>query len=214
MGASLYENSLPVGPIAALPWSAVQTPSRSTVFLTLGVAIPAALVAIGPLALLVAHLATDRAAFALVTERPGSAAIAFFCLFVWLLVFGWPMAQVLATIGSCRHITLANGTVIVRDKKLLARTAWSQPIASYTGLAHRVTTSLSGTRHELILIHPNAGRSILLATAPKIGQIEIDGVAQLLGCREIAAPTPYVFNRGREQDLRTDSGSGRLAAAH
>jgi hypothetical protein len=214
MGASLYENSLPTGPIAALPWRAVQTPSRSAILLTLGVAIPAACVAIGPLALLIAHLATDQAALALVTDRPGSAAIALFGLLAWLLVFGWPMAHVLATIGSSRHITVADDTVIVRDQKLLGRTTWSQPVAAYTGLAHRVTTSLSGTRHELILVHPTPARSILLATAAKIGQSEIDCAAQLLGCREIAAPAPYGLAKGREMDSVVDVGSGRLAAAN
>jgi hypothetical protein len=214
MGASPFEHSLPSGPITAMPWSAVQTPSRSTMFLTLGVAIPAALVAIGPLAILIAHLATDPAAFALVTLRPESSLIALLGLTAWLLVFGWPMARVLATMGSSRHIVIADGVITVRDRQLLNRTKWSQPVAAYTGVAHRVTTSLSGTRHELLLVHPTLARSILLATAAKIGQNEIDSVAQLLGCREIAAPAPYRFTLGRELDLAIDKGSGRLAAAH
>lgn len=214
MGASPFEQSLPTGPITAMPWSAVQTPSRSTMFLTLGVAIPAALVAIGPLAILIAHLATDPAAFALVMLRPDSSLIALLGLTAWLLVFGWPMARVLATIGSSRHIIIAEGVITVRDRQFLNQTQWSQPVAAYTGVAHRVTTSLSGTRHELILVHPVPAHSILLATGPKISQTEIDSVAQVLDCREIAAPAPYRLAQGRELDLAIDMGSGRLAAAH
>jgi hypothetical protein len=214
MGASLFEHSLPTGPITAMPWSAVQTPSRSTMFLTLGVAIPAALVAIGPLIILIAHLATDPAAFALVMLRPDSSLIVLLGLTAWLLVFGWPVARVLATIGSSRHIVISDGVITVRDRQLLSQNKWSQPIGAYSGVAHRVTTSLSGTRHELLLVHPTLSRSILLATAAKIDQIEIDSVAHLLGCREIAAPAPYRLTQGREQNLHIDVGSGRLAAAH
>ncbi len=214
MGASLFENSQPAEPMTILPWRASQTPSRSTMFLTLGVAIPAAFVAIGPLALFIAHLATDPSALALVMHRPQSSLVVLLGLTAWLLVFGWPMARVLATIGSSRHITLADGTVTVHDRQFLHQTTWTQPVLAYSGVAHRVTTSLSGTRHELILVHPIVARTILLATAPKIGQTEIDNVAHMLGCREIAAPASYRFARGREQDLRIDIGSGVLAVAH
>lgn len=198
----------------ALPWSAIQTPSRSTMFFTLGVAIPAAIVAIGPLVILAGHLATGPAALALVLQRPHASLVALLGLTAWMVMFGWPMARVLATIGSSRHIALANDVVTVRDRRLLRQTTWSQPVCAYVGVAHRVTTSLSGTRHELMLVHPTPARSILLATATKIGQTEIDSVARLLGCREIAAPAPYRFAHGREQDLRVDIGSGQLAAAH
>lgn len=214
MGARAFENSQPAGPLSALPWSSRQTASRSAMFLTLGVAIPAALVAIGPLALLAAHLATDQGALAMVTHNPTSAAVALVGFAAWLLVFGVPVVQVLATIGSSRHITIADGCVTVCDHHLSRQTTWSQNVFAYHGVAHRVTTSLSSTRHELILVHPIAAHSILLVTAPKIDQAEIDAVAQVLGCREIAAPAPYQFAASGDNNLAADHRAGQLAGAH
>jgi hypothetical protein len=70
---------------------------------------------------------------------------------------------------------------------------WSAPLASYTGVAHHVRASLSGARHELILVHPVWEKSILLSVAPRTSQSEVERVASLLGHKEIPPAELYRF---------------------
>ena len=67
------------------------------------------------------------------------------------------------------------------------------PLASFAGVAHHVRASLSGTRHELILVHPDREKSVLLSLAAKVAQAEVDRVAALLGHKEISPGVLYRF---------------------
>ena len=53
--------------------------------------------------------------------------------------------------------------------------------------------SLSGTRHELILVHPERDKCVLLSVAPRTTQAEVDRVATLLGHKEIPPSELYRF---------------------
>ena len=65
--------------------------------------------------------------------------------------------------------------------------AWSEPLAQYAGVAHRVRASLSGLRHELILVHRKPSRSILLDVSQRIAAEDAARVANLLGLAEISS---------------------------
>jgi hypothetical protein len=56
-----------------------------------------------------------------------------------------------------------------------------------------VRASLSGTRHELILVHPEREKSVLLSLAAKMAQTEVDRVATLVCHKEIPASALYRF---------------------
>jgi hypothetical protein len=56
-----------------------------------------------------------------------------------------------------------------------------------------VRASLSGARHELILVHPVWEKSILLSVAPRTSQNEVERVADLLGHKEIPPAELYRF---------------------
>ena len=59
-------------------------------------------------------------------------------------------------------------------------------MADFVGLAPFLRASLSGVRHELIMVHPDRERSVLVAMAPRLMQSDVDHAAAVLGLKEVA----------------------------
>lgn len=188
MRAADFESIAPDAPLSALPATLVATTSRSAPFLLLALAMPAAIAGLAPLVLVMGHAFLDAS---IVTQRSGTTAALAAALAVWLVVFAWPIAVRAARSGLTRCVEIADGEVHVIDTGLFGTESWTQPLAAYHGLTHRVRSSLSGVRHELILIHPISSRNILVRVAPRIAQHEIERSAFVLGCREIAQHHGY-----------------------
>ena len=55
------------------------------------------------------------------------------------------------------------------------------PLATYEGVAVHLRTSLSSVRREVVLMHPNPSRSVILATAEQFGEREILELCHILG---------------------------------
>ena len=75
--------------------------------------------------------------------------------------------------------------------------AWNEPLTAYRGVAHHIRTSLSGAQHEIVLVHPDASKSIVLTTADRIGQPQVDAMAALLNVCEVPARTLYQSRRSQ-----------------
>jgi hypothetical protein len=206
MRAAAFESITPDVPIVSLPLDIVQTGSRSSPLFMLALALPAAIAALTPFILIGLHAANDHS---LLLDQPETSVLLGFALISWAALFGWPILRRAVAFGRKRHIEITGDRVIVRDGRGLRRKTWSEPISAYTGIAHHVRSSLSGTRHELLLIHPQTSRSLLLRAANNITQTEIDRLAVLLNCREIA---PQMFYRNRDRAAATRFG-GEFATA-
>ena len=193
MRAAAYDTVVPNSPITSLPLNLVETASRASPILVLLLALPVALAGLVPFWLILQH-----AGPALLGSNPAATITLGIALIAWTALFGWPIARQTGRFGLCRSITITHGHVRVADRGLLASSAWNEPLSAYLGLAHHVRSSLSGTRHELLLIHPDPARSLLLRTAASISHGEIDVLTNLLGCREIA---PRMFYRKPQQHL-------------
>lgn len=202
MRATHFETLHPETALAALPTTLEQTPSRAAPFLLIALAMPAAVLSLVPFAMIAIHATHDASLFA---ERPASSAAIGIALLAWIIVFGWPIWVRATRSSSSRCVEISHDQISVRDHGMLRANSWREPIAGYNGLAHRVRSSLSGTRHELILVHPNPDRSVLVRVAPFIGEAEVAATAALLGCPEIAPrviyPAPVSTPRARAQQL-------------
>ncbi len=198
MRAAAFETIDPNCAITALPTTLQQTPSRMSPWLIIALAFPAALAVIAPYALIALHAAREPS---LITDQVERSALLGLALLLWSAVFVWPIVGRAKQAATKRRIEIAEGRVTVWETGLFSATTWSEPLSTYAGLAHHVRSSLSGTRHELLLIHPEPERSLLLRTASQISQTEINHLTALLGCREIA---PRVFYRNLK---RMDAGS-------
>jgi hypothetical protein len=193
MRAAAFETILPNGPINSLPLELRQTPSRSSPLLMLTLALPAVIVVLAPFSMIAAHAALDSS---MLIERTATTVQLGLALVLWALVFVLPLAKCAQQLVKSRTISITHELVNVTDRGLFGNKTWVQPLSAYRGIAHHVRSSLSGTRHELLLIHPNPACSLLLRAADNIGQTEIDDLGNLLGCREIA---PQVFYRNTKQ---------------
>jgi hypothetical protein len=73
------------------------------------------------------------------------------------------------------------------ERSLLGRRRESLPLTSYRGVTYRVRTTLSGARHEVVLVHPKPQHSVLLAVADHAGDVSTGRAAAALGLPEVPA---------------------------
>jgi hypothetical protein len=86
-----------------------------------------------------------------------------------------------------RQVVIGDGQIKVTERWLTGRRSWQAPISDYRGLAHNMRTSMSGTRHELVLVHEQPKRSVLLHVADRVPQALIDRYAATLGVSEVTS---------------------------
>lgn len=110
---------------------------------------------------------------------------------IWLAMFGIPSWRAMQRLGWILDIEIKDRTVAVRERSLLGTRSWHCPLEQFEGISHHVRTSLSGTRHELVLIHPERERSLLVHMAETISKNETDAFAQRFG---LATLSPVCFS--------------------
>ena len=191
MRALTFETVSPSHPGLSLPFHLEQTSSRTAPLLMLGLIVPAAAALLFPLLLLAFHVLTDPAARAVLAEQPGSAVQLTLAVAFWAVLFAWPVKRALDALTHSRSVRIEDGAVRVADRSLSGARNFIAPLASYSGLAHHVRASLSGTRHELILVHPNRDWSVLVMISDRMTQPEIDRLAQILRQQEVPSRELY-----------------------
>jgi hypothetical protein len=170
-----------------------QLPARRTTGLLLAVLILFAAVLLSPFYLIATTALADQALRDAVTTRPLAAAQIFAGLAFWLVLLGFPIYRLLDTLTRRRTIEITDGRVTVIDRAFRTDTSWSAPVSEFLGIAPYLRASLSGVRHELILVHPERERSVTVAMAPRLMQSEVDHIAALLKLAELP---PQVLRGG------------------
>jgi hypothetical protein len=74
-----------------------------------------------------------------------------------------PVQRLFARVGRTGLIEIDDRVVRVRESGLLAGRSFAEPLAAYEGAAHRIRTTLSGVQHEVILVHPDPRRDVVIA---------------------------------------------------
>jgi len=151
---------------------------------------PAVVLLAAPL-LVGAQVAGEPGGLSAVLGQPFSALQVLGGFLVWAAMLAVPLTRTVRRMGTRRAVTIDPKLVCVEEKSLGGTHLWSAPLASYRGIAHHVRTSLSGARHELILVHPDPSRNVLLAVADRMNQSTLDKAKALLGLPEIPARTIY-----------------------
>ena len=116
----------------------------------------------------------------------------------WIGLFYWPLSALFKRVTWRRDVEITAERVAVRDIRTLGGGVWTAPLASYTGIAHHVRTSLSGTRHELILVHPTSARSVLLMVAEHIADADVARMSRLLGLPHVPAGDLHRLRAGTD----------------
>lgn len=144
-----------------------------------------------PFALILALVAGEASARALIADKPVATLQMVVGMLMWMALLAWPAHRLFTKLTGVRTVSVDNGHVTVTDKGLFGTTAETVPLDTFDGLAHHIRASLSGTRHELILAHPDRSRSVLLAIADRFTKTEVERVCLLLGVPEIPARALY-----------------------
>ncbi len=181
----------PAGPVTTLPMTLVQTTCRSRKVFKLLFVTSAAAVLLAPFGLLAAIAATDPVAFITTAQQPAVAIQLSLALMVGIAFVALPLRHVLQRSVRERSITISNSTVSVVEIGRNSRTEWHEPLSTYSGIAHNIRTSLSGARHEVILVHPLRDRSVMVQMADRIAQSNIDVWSDLTSLPEIHARAIY-----------------------
>jgi hypothetical protein len=209
MRIAAFDTIAPSDPIAGLPVRLTQTSAAAT----RGFQIVIGSILAGAMAVPFALIATvgleHPSARDIILARPLACLQIALGLALWTALFALPLRGVLARLNT-RQIDISRDRVEVIEKGLLRTTRWREPLAAYRGIAHNIRASLSGIRHELILVHADRHRSVMLAFADRIQQSEIDRICRLLELTEIPARELYQITARKPQ---TQPVEGALQAA-
>lgn len=74
-----------------------------------------------------------------------------------------PARRVVAGIGRAGVVEVDGSMVKVAERGFLSARNFREPLAAYRGVAQRVRTTVSGIHHELVLVHPDARRDVIIA---------------------------------------------------
>lgn len=171
----------------ALPLHITQRFSRTSVVARLALLVPAILLVL----VLVSFIGLSSDALAQVTEHPADALLAGFGVMLFACLFVLPFSRAIKALVSHRTVRIEAGTVTVEDHGLFGSSSWSLPLTAYRGVAHVVRTSLSGARHELVLVHPVRNRRILLCAADKLSETDLDQASRVLNLPLLPANDLY-----------------------
>ncbi|MFN0218176.1 MAG: hypothetical protein ACKVP4_05080 [Hyphomicrobium sp.] len=134
-----------------------------------------------------------------VAQTPVIALELAFALIFWIALICWPLRLCISRMARRRDVEITANKVRVEDSHPLGQDRWSAPLSSYLGVAHHLRSSHSGVRHEIVLVHPDRGRSIVLTVAEQISDAHVEAAAKLLRLPRVPAENLY--------------GSGRAAPA-
>jgi hypothetical protein len=110
-----------------------------------------------------------------------------------------PVRRLVARAIRRAHVEIGDRLVRVSEHGYLTRRVFAEPLDAYRGIAHRIRTTLSGVQHELVLVHPDARRDVVIpldgtpsdltpsALMARLGLPEIP-VRDIPRARRVAAP--------------------------
>lgn len=136
-------------------------------------------------------------------EHPGSAALLLAGVVLGIALLTFPLRAGIARLTSAGRVEMADGMVTVERRGIVGTERWSVPLAQYCGVTHHIRATLSGPRHEIILIHPEPDKDVLLHLAGRHPQEGADYYARLLGLPEMPPRELYHRHRRAPQPVPT-----------
>jgi len=172
-------------PPSPFPLTFQQAPEGSARFVLLALLVPGLVALMAPFWLVVSQLASDPAARAVIAARPLIALQLVGGFALLLVMFGWPLVHLARGLRRRRVITIDASKVHSRESGFFRTRVWVEPLSAYVGVAHRVRATLSGVRHELVLVHHNPSKSLILRSSSQISQEAVEMAARLFSLAEI-----------------------------
>jgi hypothetical protein len=191
MRVAIYDRVEPAMP-ADMPIHLNQTCSQRTAAVMLSLVVPV-IIGAAFAAFAIVQALLSPAVRMLIGQHPVQALEILFAVGFLIFLIALPAKRMVDRLASTRTVDIGDGMVTVTEGGYFHNWTWSAPLSSYNGVAHHMRASLSGARHELILVHPVWEKSILLSVAPRTSQSEVERVAALLGHKQIPPAELYRF---------------------
>lgn len=112
----------------------------------------------------------------------------------------YPLRAGLNRLSGNAKVRMADGMVHFHGKGLTGPETWRAPLAQFCGVTHHIRATLSGPRHEIILVHADPEKDILLHVAPRHPKEDAVHFAELLGLAQLQPKTLYSRHRSRPHD--------------
>ena len=168
----------------SLPLRLEQERSKTSALMLLGLLLPVAgsvLVPFGMIALAGPNL------LAMALDNPLAMAQLSLGALMWIGLFVVPVSIFARRHGIARTVDVTATDVTITETSALGRQTRVVPLGQYDGLVHVVRTSVSGIRHELLLVDFATRTRTVIHVADRIGRETVEEASQLLGLPEIAA---------------------------
>lgn len=149
--------------------------------------IPIVLAVIAPTAMIAAQALAEPATRDRLIASPVNTIGALAGVVIWLTMFGIPALRALSRLGWSRSLEIRGDRVAIHDRSPFGARTSSLPLYEFEGISHHVRTTLSGSRHELVLVHADRSKSLLVGMASTINQQESDDFARRLGLKQLPA---------------------------
>lgn len=149
----------------------------------------AALIVIPQIGLAVYALASAELRAALAANPIAAIELAVAFVF-WAGLVCWPLRNIIVAMASDRIIDIRNDEVMVVDRTPFSTHGWRMPLATYSGVTIQLRTSLSSILRDVVLVHPDPRRNVILATEDQIGKGEILELCRILGLPLLRSDAP------------------------
>ena len=165
--------------------------------LLIGIAVTGLVCLLAPVLMIATDAITNPHVIHTLADNPGSTALLACGIVLGTGLLIYPLRAGLARLGGKATVRMADGMVTFESQGLLHRDVWRAPLAQFCGVTHHIRATLSGPRHEIILVHPDPSRDILLHVAPRHPKDDAAHYADLLGLGQLQPRTLYSRRRSR-----------------
>jgi hypothetical protein len=191
MRVSSIDSSVVTSTAGAMPIELEQSAHTGRAIATALMVTPMVGLAVSLAAVMAATIIADPQPLAQILDKPTAVLGLVSGLAVTIGLVLHPLASALARIGRRQRASVSATAVAVTERTPFGSRSWTEPLATYIGVAHHLRTSLSGVRHEIVLVHRNPARTVLLLDSHRVLQSELDRMAQLLRLPIIPASSIY-----------------------
>lgn len=150
-----------------------------------------------PVTLIAIHGLTDPQGAQGIVDRPFSSVLLAIGLLVAVGLLAIPLRSGLNRLRQRGAIRVGLDHVTVEQQGLIGRKSWEASFDQFAGVTHHIRASLSGARHEIILVHPDPRKNVLLNLSHRAPERGADQFAQLFGVKVIPASVLYSRRGGK-----------------
>lgn len=168
-----------------------QHPARLSGLATLLFVVPACIALLTPFAFVAAVAAGQPDLLDTVADKPVSALQLLAALICVVLVLAFTIRRAARNLGRGAIVEIGHAHVHVEEHSLTGSRRWREPLCAYYGLARHIRATMSGVRHELVLVHRDSGRSVLIHIAPSLEPSRVAELSELLRVAEVPARLLY-----------------------